>query len=81
MITLPEPMKAMTLEERKAYVATKQAERAEIQKQIQELSRQRDAFVASKLAEQGQDGDTLDKVVVETVREQAKAKGYQFEKK
>ncbi len=53
----------------------------ECQKKIQELSKQRTEFVKAKLKEMGEDEDTLDKVVVQTVREQAGSKGYQFEKK
>lgn len=78
---LPEEMKKMTLEERKAFVAKKKAERVECQEKIQELSRQRTEFVQARLKEIGEDEDTLDKVVVETVREQAGTKGYRFEKK
>lgn len=78
---LPEEMRKLTLEERKAYVEKKQAERADLQKKIRELSKKRDDFVAAKLKEMGEDTeDTLDKVVIGTVRDQAHKKGYRFEK-
>ncbi len=76
---LPEEMRAMSMEERQAHVAAKERERTAIQQQILELSAAREAFVKAKLAETGDDeGDTLDKVVTNTVREQAVAKGYEF---
>lgn len=79
---LPEEMKKMTIEERKAHIAKKKAERAVCQKKIQDLSKQRAEFVSAKLKELGENSDdTLDKVVVQTVRQQAETKGYKFEKK
>ena len=78
---LPEEMKKMTVDERKAFIAKKKAERISCQTKIQELTKKRATFVEAKLKELGEDGDTLDKVVVQTVREQAEAKGYKFAKK
>jgi len=76
---LPEEMRDMDVEERKAYVAKKQEERVAIRKKISELTRERDKFVADKLKEQGENtADTLDEVVTRTVREQAEQKGYAF---
>ena len=78
---LPEEMKKMTLAQRKAYVARKREERQKCQKKIAELSKARGEFVKAKLKEMGEDGeDTLNAVVVQTVRQQAEAKGYAFEK-
>jgi hypothetical protein len=78
---LPDEMKKLNAEERKAYVAEKQKERDAIQVKIQDLNKQREVFVNAKRKEMG-DGDenTLDKVVAGTVREQATKKGYSFEK-
>jgi hypothetical protein len=79
---LPDDMKKMTLDERKAYVAEKRAKRGECQTKILELNKERSEFVQAKLKELGKSEDsTLDRVVVETVRQQAEAKGYKFEKK
>jgi hypothetical protein len=79
---LPDEMKKMTLDERKSYVAKKRAQRGECQKKIQELNKARSDFVQAKLKEFGESEDsTLDRVVVETVRQQAEAKGYKFEKR
>jgi Skp family chaperone for outer membrane proteins len=77
---LPEEMRKLTAEERKEYVAGKQKERTEIQEKIQELSKERAEFVSAKLKERGEDDNTLDKVVVRTVREQAQERGYEFVK-
>ena len=79
---LPEEMRSLNNEERKNYVATKQKERDEIQVKIQELNKKREVFVTNKRKEMSEGGeDTLDQVVVRTVREQASKKGYAFEKK
>jgi hypothetical protein len=78
---LPEEMKKLDEAGRKAYVAKKEEERKSIQTSIQRLNEEREAFVLEKRKEQGDEVDnTLDKVVVNTVREQAEKKGYQFEK-
>ncbi|MBT44909.1 MAG: hypothetical protein CL922_05715 [Deltaproteobacteria bacterium] len=78
---LPEEMKKMTLAQRKAHIATKRAERVTCQKKIAGLTKARGEFVKAKLKEMGEDSeDTLDAVVVQTVRQQAEAKGYSFEK-
>lgn len=76
---LPEEMRKLDVDERKQYVAKKQAEREAIQEQIQELNKERQAFVDKKRKEIGEGAaDTLDKVMVSTVREQAGKKGYVF---
>ena len=78
---MPEEMKKLDEAGRKAYVAKKEEERKSIQTSIQRLNEEREAFVLEKRKEQGDEVDnTLDKVVVNTVREQAEKKGYQFEK-
>lgn len=74
---LPAPMAAMDASERKAYVEKKAQERAELQKQIQDLTAQREQYVAAERAKQGRD-QTLDALVISTVQEQAGKKGYSF---
>jgi hypothetical protein len=74
---LPEPMRAMSPAERKQYVQKKLDTRNEIQRQIAQLTEQRDAWVKAeqqRLAEAGE-GDGFDQQVLETIREQAAAKG------
>ena len=78
---LPEEMKKLNADERKAYVAEKQKERDAIQSKIQDLNKEREAFVNAKRKEMGEGAEnTLDKVVAGTVREQASKQGYSFEK-
>ncbi|NQT93495.1 MAG: VWA domain-containing protein [Lentisphaerae bacterium] len=76
---LPKAMKKMTLEERKAYVAKKQAEREGIQKEIKVLSAERNKFIAEKRKEEAESNkDTLGNQIREAVRDQAEAKGFDF---
>src|SRR4051812_11951510 len=51
---LPEEMRKMTMEQRKTYVETKTKEREGIQKQIAELSKQREVFVAAETKRKAQ---------------------------
>lgn len=76
---LPEVLRKKTVAERKAYVAKLQAQRAVIQKQIQELASKRKAFIAKELKKLAAAGTkTLDDALAQAVRAQAKAKGFRF---
>lgn len=78
---LPEEMRKLDEDGRKKFVAERKAEREAIATRIQQLNKERQAFVEVKLKELGDgEADTLDKVMVSTVREQATKKGYQFAK-
>ncbi len=72
---LPPEMQQLDAKGRRDYVAGKQKERAELQAQIQKLSAERDAYLASQT---GARDDTLDALVIKTVQEQATSKGYSF---
>lgn len=77
---LPEEMRAMTLEERRAHVAAMEGERAEIQKRIAAIDAKRRAFVAEEMKKHTELGElAFDKAVREAVRSQATAKGFEFE--
>ena len=76
---LPEEMKKMSAEERKAYLEKKIAERAEIQKQVLALNKQRDAYVATQRKESAKT-DTLDTAMTKALRSQAEKKGIAWEK-
>lgn len=77
---LPEEMRGKTLEEKKAMVAAKQAERAKIQSEIQTLSAKREQWVSQKAAETAtQQGRTLDDALKQAIRSQAKQRGMQFD--
>ena len=77
---LPEEMRKMSLAERKAYVQKKDAERAKIQKEIQDLAVKRDAFIREEITRQGLKGDhAFDEAVRRSVTQQAQKKGFKFE--
>jgi hypothetical protein len=75
---LPVEMKNMSLQERKNYLDQKEKERAQIQDKINKLNEERSKYVAQKLLENKND-NTLDAVMIKTIREQAKLKNYKFE--
>ena len=78
---LPENMRKMDVAGRRKYVAECQAKRDAITEKIQKLNKERQAFVDAKLKEMSEDeNQTLDKVMVSTVRDQATKKGYKFGK-
>jgi hypothetical protein len=75
---LPVEMQKMTASERKTYVETKTKERGKLQEQINQLNSERTKYVAEK-SKQHSTTNTLDSVVVTTVREQAMKRNYKFE--
>ena len=78
---LPEEMRRMNVEERKAHVQAKAKERAAIQTQIKKLTVERRKYVAEALKKRGKSGDnTLDAAIIATVREQAARKSFTFGK-
>ena len=78
---LPESMRKMSLDERKAYIAKHAARRAELQKQIRLLSQQREAVVKKEMARKGLKGNTaFDTALRAAVRTQAKRLNFTFEK-
>lgn len=73
---LPEEMKKMSKEERKTFVEAKAKERKELQEQIQELNKKRQAFITEARKEQaGSTENTLDAAMLSVVRKQATNKG------
>lgn len=76
---LPEEMKKMTFEERKAHLMKKTAERAEIQKKVLTLNKEREAYVTTQRKESAKN-DTLDTAMVKALRTQAEKKGIAWEK-
>jgi hypothetical protein len=75
---LPVEMQKMTEVERKTYVETKTKEREKLQAEINRLNADRNKFVAEK-SKQHSATNTLDNVVVTTIREQAAKRNYRFE--
>lgn len=74
---LPEEMKKMTVTEREKYVTEKSNERAAIQREIQELSRKRQEYIASNTPKESQVG-MLDGAMIRAIREQAKVKRFSW---
>ena len=75
---LPQAMRGLSVQEKKAYVATRSHERSEIQRQIQTLNQQREQYVAAERAKQQSNGNTLGSAIVQAVRQQAAAKRFDF---
>ncbi|BBM82414.1 hypothetical protein [Candidatus Uabimicrobium amorphum] len=78
---LPEEMRKMTIEERKAYVDSLLKKRTEIQKTIKTLMDARKKYVAEKMREQSGGKDTLETAITKTLHEQLQKKDYTFDKK
>ena len=78
---LPEPMRKMSNDEKKAHIAKQAADRAAIQKEVMELSRKRDAFVKAEMARKGLDEKaSFDAALRKMVRTQAEKQNFKFEK-
>jgi len=79
---LPAEMKGMNKEERKKYIEQKSAEREKIQKQIKEVNDKREEFIAEERKKSSSKSDnSLDEVMLKTIRDQAKQKKYSFDVK
>jgi len=76
---LPENMRKMSVQEKKAYVQSKQKERGDIQAGIQRLNEQRKKYVAAEMDKQQKGGKTLGSAVIQAVREQAQKRNFKFE--
>jgi hypothetical protein len=76
---LPAPMQAMAAEDQKALLEETAAQRNELQQQIQDLARQRAAFLQRKVEEDGGAKDSLDHQIYGAVREQAGKKGLRYQ--
>ncbi|NER18258.1 vWA domain-containing protein [Spongiivirga citrea] len=74
---LPKELQDKSTAQLKAYVATKSAERKKIQKEIQDLNKKRTVFIAAKQKE-GTDKADLENAMINTIKRQAKTKGYQW---
>ena len=77
---LPEEMQGMTLDEKKAFVEARGAQRAEIQARIQQLDQERRKYVAEQRKVLDHPGEnTLDQAIITAVRTQAADRGFSFE--
>lgn len=75
---LPDEMKGMDADARAEFVAAKKSERESIQAEIKDLEKQRRDYVDAKRKDM-EATQTLDNVMVNAVRLQAKSKGYVFD--
>ncbi len=76
---LPEALRPMAPAEQKAFVANLADERADLQRQIRELSLDRDGYLARKVDEAGGLTDSLDQKLYDAVKEQAGEAGLEYE--
>ncbi|MCU0864633.1 MAG: VWA domain-containing protein [Planctomycetes bacterium] len=75
---LPEALRKLPLAELQATVAAQKAKRAELKQKVDAIGKQRDAFLQEELEKLGAAGDQrFERAVLESVREQAKARGFQ----
>ncbi|MFQ5547514.1 MAG: VWA domain-containing protein [Woeseia sp.] len=75
---LPETLKPMAPEEQAAYVAELADRRADLQRQIRELSEDRDGYIKKKVEEAGGFKDSLDQKIYDAVAEQAGKAGLEY---
>jgi Mg-chelatase subunit ChlD len=75
---LPEPLRELKKEEQEKVVRANVEKREQITAQIGELSKQRQAFIADKLAASGGAKDSLDAKIYGAVKEQAAKKGLAY---
>jgi len=77
---LPENMKKMSADERKEYLAKKQADRDKIVKKIKDLSAKRAEYIKKALAKSKDGKKGFDHKVVETLQRQAARKDIRYDK-
>lgn len=75
---LPQEMKGMSVDQRKAYVKDKSDERAKIQAEIQQVNKQRVEYI-SKNTPKEQEG-MLDAAMINSIKSKAKTKNLTWEK-
>ncbi len=77
---LPEPMRKMTLEQRRGLLEGKAKERADLQAQIQKLSQDRQQHIQAEMKKRATSGvKRLDSAIIENVREQAVRKKFEVQ--
>ena len=78
---LPELMREMSMDQRRAYVRDKADQRRRIQEQIRQLDQQRRAYVAQaqRARTESDESNTLDEAMVTIARQQAVERGFTFE--
>ena len=78
---LPENMRSMTMEQRRAYVAQQKKKRGEIQAKINSLNEARKQFVAAEMKKTSADGpESLDQALIKAIGNQASKKQFKLKK-
>lgn len=76
---LPAAIRALSPEEQKAEIASIAGRREELRQRIDELSEARASFIDEKVSEADGAVGSLDRQIFEAVRDQARAKGLEYE--
>ena len=77
---LPENMRSMTLEQKKAHVAEMTQKRSEMQTKIADLGAKRQAYVEAEMKKMADAGDkSFDAAIRKAIRAQAVSKGFKFD--
>ncbi len=79
---LPEPVRKLSVEDRRKYVEGLGAKRAKVQDELKKLAAEREQYVQAERAKLAKEkGEkSLDEAIVDTIKAQAQKKGYVFEK-
>ncbi|MBA4053777.1 MAG: hypothetical protein C0490_03620 [Marivirga sp.] len=75
---LPSEMKGMNVEQRKAYIKQKSAERQNIQTEIQSLNKKRQEYIATHSSKESKES-MLDEAMINAIKQQAKTKNLVWE--
>jgi hypothetical protein len=74
---LPQEMKGMTVDQRKAYVKGKSEERAKVQAEIQSVNKQRQEYIVKNTPKEQE--NMLDAVMINSIKSKAKTKNLTWE--
>lgn len=74
---LPQEMKGMTIDQRKAYVKAKSEERAKIQQEIQTVNKQRQDYIVKNTPKEQE--NMLDAAMINSIKSKAKTKNLTWE--
>lgn len=77
---LPENMRNMSIEEMERQIEAISSQRDSIQQQMQTLDAKRRQFIEQERSKQTDDGGGLENAILQSVRKQAAAKGFEMEK-
>ncbi|HEX4461374.1 MAG TPA: vWA domain-containing protein [Polyangia bacterium] len=75
---MPAPMRTMSEKERGAFLDGKAKQRADVQKRIADLSKQRDGYIASERKKSVTAHDGFDDAVTTTIKSEATKAGFKF---